>query len=149
MTNFERFTAALQELCREHGVRLTPSDYDRLQVWDAEGDAAGVDLDGIEDCTLDASRDDMSLGMPRGVDVIDGDTGERLNAAGHVVCRHDGSGEVEVMAGVSASGGVERETLHFQRSAAEFNEHGRMCAVRLYKIGGELTEPHDPDRNTA
>lgn len=43
------FLAALCELCRSHGVTLTPSLYDNLQVWDWNGEA--LNFNGIEDNT--------------------------------------------------------------------------------------------------
>lgn len=47
-----QFLAALDALCAQYGVRLTPSGYDMLQIWRATiEDTGGFDWEAIEDCT--------------------------------------------------------------------------------------------------
>lgn len=48
------FISALESLCREHGVVLSTSGYDGLQVWDADEHSKPLHCDGIEDCTKQA-----------------------------------------------------------------------------------------------
>ena len=49
-SRFNTFVKALEELCKVHGVTLSTSGYDGLQVWDA--DASGpLHVNGIEDRT--------------------------------------------------------------------------------------------------
>ena len=49
---FDKFVKALDALCKEHDVFLTPSNYDILEVWDGgRQDAAGINLFRIDDLT--------------------------------------------------------------------------------------------------
>jgi len=49
-----QFLAALEALCAQYGVHITPSGYDMLQIWNVHcEDGGGFDLKAIEDCTDD------------------------------------------------------------------------------------------------
>ncbi len=47
---FVAFVAALEQLCKAHGVTLSTSGYDGLQVWDADDTTGPIYCAGIEDC---------------------------------------------------------------------------------------------------
>ena len=47
---FHAFLAALIGLCKEHGVQLSASGYDTLQVWDLYGSDQPI-YSNIADCT--------------------------------------------------------------------------------------------------
>ena len=44
------FVDALAQLCKAHGVTLSTSGYDGLQVWDADAMSGPIHCAGIEDC---------------------------------------------------------------------------------------------------
>ena len=44
------FVGALAQLCKAHGVTLSTSGYDGLQVWDADDKSGPIHCAGIEDC---------------------------------------------------------------------------------------------------
>lgn len=46
---FMMFLEALARLCKEHGVTLSTSGYDGLQVWDADAKSGPIHCAGIED----------------------------------------------------------------------------------------------------
>jgi hypothetical protein len=48
---YDKFVAALQQLCREHGVQLATSGYDSLQVWDLDPGDETIFAPGVEDKT--------------------------------------------------------------------------------------------------
>jgi hypothetical protein len=48
---FIRFVAALEQLCRDHEVTLSTSEYDYLQVWDGSPEAIRGGIESIEDRT--------------------------------------------------------------------------------------------------
>jgi len=48
---FDTFMSELARLCVAHGVKISPSRYDGLQVWDATDGDEPVHFNGIEDCT--------------------------------------------------------------------------------------------------
>jgi len=48
---FWDFLFALDCLCKEHGVTLSVSGYDGLQVWDANDDKGSIYCNGIVDYT--------------------------------------------------------------------------------------------------
>jgi hypothetical protein len=49
-TKFLVFVDALAQLCKAHGVSLSTSSYDGLQVWDADAMSGPIHCAGIEDC---------------------------------------------------------------------------------------------------
>lgn len=53
---FDSFVSALRDLCREHGVALSTTMYDGIQVWDLKPGAEPLHVNGIEDETLPALR---------------------------------------------------------------------------------------------
>lgn len=48
----EAFLDALRAICIAHGVTISPSGYDALQVWDADATTGPVHFNGIEDRTM-------------------------------------------------------------------------------------------------
>ena len=44
------FVDALAQLCKSHGVTLSTSGYDGLEVWDADAVNGPIHCSGIEDC---------------------------------------------------------------------------------------------------
>lgn len=49
---FDEFEKALEELCESHGVQISASAYDSIQVWDLE-DGDEFIYSGLEDRTKD------------------------------------------------------------------------------------------------
>lgn len=54
-----QFLAALDALCAQYGVHITPSGYDRLQIWHVTSDMpGGFDLEAIEDLTQEDAEEE-------------------------------------------------------------------------------------------
>jgi hypothetical protein len=54
-----QFLAELDALCARHGVHITPSGYDTLQIWPVHvEDTGGFDLAAIEDGTHEEEQPD-------------------------------------------------------------------------------------------
>ena len=74
---FLAFVAALEKLCKEHGVRLTVGRSEGLDVWDAQDGREPIPCAGIEDRTGPSTRipeeepidpdgqDSLDLAVPR------------------------------------------------------------------------------------
>jgi hypothetical protein len=55
-SRFESFVAELRSLCRKHGVVISASGYEGLEVWNANGQIEHEDpiyCGGIENCISD------------------------------------------------------------------------------------------------
>lgn len=50
------FVDALARLCNAHGVTLSTSGYDGLQVWDADANSGPIHCAGIKDCMKPTRR---------------------------------------------------------------------------------------------
>jgi hypothetical protein len=48
---FNNFLQALRDVCKKHGVQITPSMYDGLQVWDLGPNDETLHFPEIENCT--------------------------------------------------------------------------------------------------
>lgn len=65
-SRFDAFRAALDALCTRHGVQLTVSGYDGLQVWPLRKGEAPVHANGFENCIPDRPNDQGNLPATRG-----------------------------------------------------------------------------------
>lgn len=52
----KNFLDALENLCIEYGVQLSPSGYDSLQVWDWERGDEPIYCNGVQDMTKPGNK---------------------------------------------------------------------------------------------